>query len=74
MKPRIPKQTSSGSSWMIYTTDLTHKLNQLRATSEEFAKVTDMKSEEQFLAESCFIIDQVEDIRNLVKPVSYDIH
>ncbi len=59
---------------MVYTTDLTHKLNQLRATSKEFAKATDAKSEEQFLAESCFIIDQMEDIRNQIKPEHYDVH
>lgn len=74
MRTRIPKQMGSGSSRMVYTTDLTHKLNQLRATSEEFAKATDAKSEEQFLAESCLIIDQVEDIRNQVKPEPYDVH
>jgi len=74
MRPRIPKQTGSGPSRMVYTTDLTHKLNQLRVTSEEFTKATVEKSEAQFLAESCFIIDQVEDIRNQVKPEPYDIH
>jgi len=74
MRTRIPKQTSNGSSRMIYTTDLTHKLNQLRATSEEFTKASVEKSEAQFLAESCFIIDQVEDIRNHVKPEPHDIH
>jgi len=74
MRPRIQTQTGNGSSRMIYTTELAHKLNQLRATSEEFTKATVEKSEAQFLAESCFIIDQVEDIRNQVKPEPYDIH
>jgi len=59
MRPRIPQQTGSGSSRMIYTTDPTCQLNQLLTTSEEFTKATVEKSEVQFLIESSFIINQV---------------
>lgn len=68
MRTKSPKQPSNGSPRVLYTPDLTSKLAQLRATSEEFTKATVTKSEEQFLAESSFIIDLIEDIRNDIKP------
>lgn len=73
MRTRIQKQLSIGSPRVLYTAELTTKLDQLRATSEEFTKATVTKSEEQFLAESIVIIDLIEEIRNQVKPEPFDV-